>query len=155
MWDPGIYLRYTDERSRPFDDLVRRVHADSPQRVVDLGCGPGNLTVTLAERWPGAQVTGIDSSPEMIARARELDADAEFIVGDVRDWLPHDTDVVVSNATLQWVPDHTALLRRWMHALRPGDWLACQLPAARQRRRPRPPGDSRGRGRRAVARRSR
>ncbi len=127
MWDPAKYLAFTDHRSRPFVDLLARIHADAPRRVVDLGCGPGNLTETLAARWPDATVEAMDSSPEMVeaARARGIDAYA----GDVRDWSPRpDTDVVVSNAVLQWVPGHESLLAGWVAALPAGAWLACQVP---------------------------
>jgi trans-aconitate 2-methyltransferase len=129
MWDPAVYRRYGTERSRPFFDLVAQIGADKPRAVADLGCGPGNLTGTLAGRWPGARITGIDSSPEMIAQARELDATVEFRVQDVHDWHPGpDTDVLITNATLQWVPDHRKLLDRWVRELPPGAWLALQVP---------------------------
>ncbi|GIJ28032.1 trans-aconitate 2-methyltransferase [Micromonospora qiuiae] len=129
MWDPTTYLRYGDERSRPFHDLLARVGAERPRAVVDLGCGPGTLTATLAERWPGSRVVGLDSSAEMIARAAELDAPVTFDVADVRHWRPDpDTDVVVSNAVLQWVPGHRELLTRWAGELPPGAWLAVQVP---------------------------
>lgn len=129
MWDPQTYLRYGDERSRPFFDLVGRVGADRPRAVVDLGCGPGTLTAALAERWPDATVHGIDSSPEMIERAAAVDTRATFAVGDVADWKPEpDTDVVVTNAVLQWVPGHERLLTRWAAELPPGAWLAMQVP---------------------------
>ena len=129
MWDPITYLRYGDERSRPFHDLVARVPAERPRAVVDLGCGPGTLTATLARRWPRARLSGIDSSPEMIARASALDTPATFAVGDVRSWRPEpDVDVVVTNAVLQWVPGHRELLTRWAAGLPAGAWLAFQVP---------------------------
>lgn len=128
MWDPDTYLRYADERGRPQADLIRRIGATDPGTVVDLGCGPGNLTVELARRWPDARITGLDSSPEMIDAARDLGTAVDFRVADVRDWKPTG-DVVVSNATLQWVPDHLALLPAWAGALPPGAWLAFQVPA--------------------------
>jgi len=129
MWDPAVYRRYGDERSRPFVELVARIGAESPRTVVDLGCGPGHLTATLAERWPGAVVRGLDSSPEMIAEARAAGRRVEYAVGDVREWTPDpDVDVVVTNATLQWVPGHEELLTRWAAALPAGAWLALQVP---------------------------
>lgn len=129
MWDPAVYLRYGDERSRPYVDLTARVGADHPRTVVDLGCGPGNLTATLAERWPAARIVGLDSSPEMIAKAAALNTRAEFSTADVRDWTPSaDTDVVVCNAVLQWVPGHPDLLARWAGELPEGAWLAVQVP---------------------------
>ena len=112
MWNPDVYLAFADQRGRPFVDLLSRVGAENPRRVVDLGCGPGNLTVGLGQRWPGAIIEAVDSSPEMVAAARERGVDAA--VGDVRTWTPKpDTDVVLSNATLQWVPEHVELLVRW------------------------------------------
>jgi trans-aconitate 2-methyltransferase len=128
-WDPDRYLTYADERGRPFVELLARVDATSPARVVDLGCGPGNLTALLAERWPDAEVYGVDSSAEMIAKARAAHADIGFEVGDVRDWRPVESvDVLVSNATLQWVPEHLDLLPGLVAAVRPGGWLAFQVP---------------------------
>lgn len=128
MWDPASYLRFGDERSRPFADLLSRVGAERPRAVVDLGCGPGNLTATLAQRWPGARIRGIDSSPEMIERAA-ASYPLDFAVGDLREWIPEaDHDVVVSNAALQWVPGHEHLLPRWVAALPAGAWLAVQVP---------------------------
>jgi trans-aconitate 2-methyltransferase len=129
MWDPAVYSRYGAERSRPFADLVARIGADRPRAVADLGCGPGELTVTLAQRWPGARITGIDSSPEMIARAARLGVGVDFRVGDLREWRPGpDTDVLITNAALQWVPDHRELLDRWVRELPAGAFLAWQVP---------------------------
>lgn len=131
MWDPAQYLRFGDERSRPFYDLTARIGAIAPATVTDLGCGPGQLTASLAQRWPDAAVTGIDSSPEMIAAARAAGFAGQltFAAGDVRDWDPgQPVDVMVSNAVLQWVPGHQQLLPRWAGYLRPGGWLAFQLP---------------------------
>lgn len=127
QWDPAQYGKFADERNRPFVDLVGRIDATAPRRVVDLGCGPGNLTALLHERWPDAAVEGIDSSPEMIG---EASADGvAFRVGDIASWQPAaDTDVVVSNAAFQWVPSHRSLLREWAAALPSGAWLAWQVP---------------------------
>jgi trans-aconitate 2-methyltransferase len=127
MWSPDVYLAFADHRGRPFFDLLSRVGAEKPRRVVDLGCGPGNLTVTLAQRWPDASLEAWDSSPEMVESARERGVDAQ--VGDVREWTPKpDTDVVVSNATLHWVPEHPQLLVRWAGELAAGSWIAMQVP---------------------------
>nr|WP_202388364.1 methyltransferase domain-containing protein [Nocardioides flavescens] len=124
-------MSFADERGRPFVDLLARVGAESPDAVVDLGCGPGNLTALLAQRWPGARVAGVDSSPAMIDRARSEQAGSSvtFSVGDLRDWAPAGpVDVLVSNATLQWVPGHLDLLPRLLDAVAPGGWLAFQVP---------------------------
>ncbi len=126
-WDPTLYLDFDDHRSRPFHDLLARVGATAPRRVVDLGCGPGHLTGLLAARWPGAAVTALDSSAEMVAAARERGIEAERV--DVVDWMPSpDTDVVLTNAVLQWVPSHRELLPRWVGALPAGAWFAMQVP---------------------------
>jgi trans-aconitate 2-methyltransferase len=131
MWDPGQYRRFADERARPFFDLVARIGTDAPRSVVDLGCGPGDLTVDLARRWPGAAILGIDSSAEMIAAARrgERRPGVSFTVADLRDWQPDAAvDVLLCNAVLQWVPGHLGLLPRWVSWLSGGGWLAFQLP---------------------------
>jgi trans-aconitate 2-methyltransferase len=132
MWDPGQYQRYAGERARPFFDLLARVRAADPSYVADLGCGPGNLTAALAERWPGADVVGVDNSPEMISAA-EAEAERQpglsFTLADLRDWRPgRPVDVLISNAALQWVPGHMDLVRTWPDMLAPGGWLAIQLP---------------------------
>ena len=132
VWDPGQYLRYAGERARPFFDLLARVGATDPGYVADLGCGPGNLTAALADRWRAAQVVGVDNSPEMIGAAQ---AEAHgrgtlsFTLADIRGWQPdRPVDVLVSNAALQWVPGHLDVVRRWPGLLSPGGWLAFQLP---------------------------
>jgi trans-aconitate 2-methyltransferase len=127
-WDPAQYSRYADERGRPFIDLLARIDCAAPRRVVDVGCGPGNLTARLAARWPSAVVEGLDSSPEMISRAASVDG-VTFRVEDAASWtMPPDADVVISNATLQWVPGHQDLLRGWAASLPAGGWLAFQVP---------------------------
>jgi trans-aconitate 2-methyltransferase len=130
-WDPATYLRYAGERARPFVDLLAHVRAGSPGVVVDLGCGEGALTASLAQRWPEARVVGVDSSPEMLAAAAghaELGR-VSFERGDVRDWRPDaPVDVLVTNAVLHWVPEHPDLLRRWAGELAPGGELAVQVP---------------------------
>jgi trans-aconitate 2-methyltransferase len=130
-WDPAAYLRYGDERARPFVDLLARVGAVAPAVVVDLGCGEGALTASLAHRWPGARVTGVDSSPTMLAAAaaHTVPDRVEFVPGDVRTWRPTaPVDVLVANAVLHWVPGHDRLLAEWPSALAPGGWLAVQVP---------------------------
>lgn len=133
-WDPLQYARFADHRSRPFHELLARVGARDPRLVVDLGCGNGPLTLTLAERWPDARVVGVDSSPEMLAAARELDADGrvEWVEADLSSWdvasLGATPDVIVSNATLQWVERHLPLLEAWTAALPVGGWVALQVP---------------------------
>jgi trans-aconitate 2-methyltransferase len=130
-WDPDRYLTYADERGRPFVELLARVEAESPATVVDLGCGPGNLTALLARRWPEADVLGLDSSPEMVAKARRTTPAMRFEVADLRAWASADgepVDVLVSNATLQWVPGHLDLLPALVGRVRPGGAFAFQVP---------------------------
>ena len=128
-WDPAVYTRFSGERSRPFVDLTARIRAGSPAEVVDMGCGEGTMTAGLADRWPGAHVTGVDSSPEMLAKASPVPGRLDFVEGDVAEWAPPGpVDVVVSNAVLHWIPGHAALLHRWAGWLSPGGWLAVQVP---------------------------
>lgn len=130
QWDPERYLRYADERGRPFVELLARVRAQAPATVTDLGCGPGNLTTLLADRWPDAAITGVDASAEMIAKARTLESSVRFETADLRAWLrtAEPVDVIISNATLQWVPGHLDLLPALVEHVRPGGWLAFQVP---------------------------
>jgi trans-aconitate 2-methyltransferase len=133
-WDPVQYLHHGDERARPFFELIDRVGADRPRTVVDLGCGPGTLTARLHHLWPDARIHGLDSSAEMIAVARSsattgTGAEVSYEVGDISQWRPDPgTDVVISNAVLQWVPGHRQLIRQWTAALHSGAWLGFQVP---------------------------
>lgn len=133
-WDPDQYAKFAYERNRPFHELLARVRAVEPALVVDLGCGNGPMTLELAQRWPAARVVGVDSSPEMIAAARALDTSGrvEWAEADVGTWdistLGAAPDVIVSNATLQWVPMHLPLLETWVGALAPDGWIAVQVP---------------------------
>jgi trans-aconitate 2-methyltransferase len=131
-WDPVKYVQFGDYRDRPFFDLTGRIQAESPRKVLDLGCGPGNLTATLARRWPEAQVVGLDSSSQMLAKAAVQTEEHErlsFEQADIAGWMPSaETDVVVTNAALQWVPGHQEMLARWLEAVQPGAWFAMQVP---------------------------
>jgi trans-aconitate 2-methyltransferase len=136
-WDPSQYLRYADERSRPFFDLLARVRAPAPSLVVDLGCGPGSLTRTLLQRFPDAEVIGVDSSEEMIEAAESEGPFARltYVCADLRSWLSASgpeagaPDVVVANAVLQWVPGHLDLIETLARRLAPGGTFAFQVPA--------------------------
>lgn len=128
QWDPQTYLAFGDERARPFADLLARVGAEAPATVADLGAGPGTLTAQLVRRWPGATVHAVDASPQMVARAREQPGltvhDADLVT-----WrAPAPVDVLVANASLQWVPGHLDLLPRLTDQLAPGGWFAMQVP---------------------------
>lgn len=128
-WDPERYLTYADERGRPFVELLARIGASSPRLVADLGCGPGNLTQLLKQRWPDAGILGLDSSPEMIAKARERGDGVRYEVTDVRELDPDDRiDVLISNATFQWVPGHLDLLPSLAARVQPGGWFAFSVP---------------------------
>ncbi len=127
-WDPRQYLSFADERSRPFADLIARVPGPA-STVVDLGCGAGNLTSILRRRWPEAEVTGIDSSPQMIERARHDDPSTTYLQADIATWRPErPVDVIVSNAALQWVHGHRSLLPELIGRLRDGGRFAFQVP---------------------------
>jgi trans-aconitate 2-methyltransferase len=136
-WDPAQYLRHADHRARPFTDLLARVPGlptDSP-RIADLGCGPGNITTLLAERWPTARITGYDNSPEMLTRAHGHAGPTpgggrlDFAHADVRTWAPEEPyDLIVSNATLQWIPGHCERFGEWTAGLKPGGTFAFQVP---------------------------
>ena len=128
-WHPERYLAFDDHRTRPAADLLARVPLSAPERVVDLGCGPGNSTVLLAERWPDAEVIGVDSAATMLAKARDSGLAAHLLEADIADWTPAaPVDLLFSNAALHWLPDHQALLPRLLAHLRPGGVLAIQMP---------------------------
>src|SRR5262245_58530597 len=131
-WDPDRYLRFAEERTRPCRELAARVAVGAPQGVIDLGCGPGNSTQVLAERWPQARLTGLDSSREMIDKARKDAPARNWVVSDIGNWAATSTDsfdVVFSNAALQWVPDHAAIFPKLLSHVAPGGALALQVPS--------------------------
>ncbi|KOU57802.1 trans-aconitate methyltransferase [Streptomyces sp. MMG1533] len=141
-WDPAQYLRHADHRARPFADLLARVPdlparpPAGPPRIADLGCGPGNVTTLLAGRWPAAHITGYDNSPEMLDKAHADHAGPtpgggrlDFAHADVLTWAPPEPyDLIVSNATLQWVPGHVERFAQWVAGLVPGGTFAFQVP---------------------------
>ncbi|MBV8889019.1 MAG: trans-aconitate 2-methyltransferase, partial [Alphaproteobacteria bacterium] len=128
-WDAGQYLFFANERTQPALDLVARIESEAPARIVDLGCGPGNSTGLLLARWPQAAVTGIDNSPEMLAAAGRDHPDIMFAPADIATWSPVKRyELVFSNAALQWVGDHAAVVGRWLAAVAPGGALAVQMP---------------------------
>jgi trans-aconitate 2-methyltransferase len=130
VWDPTQYLRFADERLRPALDLLARVPLEAPARVVDLGCGPGNVTAILKQHFPAASVTGVDASAAMLARARAAASDCAFMQGDFFTWTPEQPpDLIFSNAALHWVGGHETLFPRLLSLLAPGGVLAVQMPA--------------------------
>ena len=128
-WDPGQYLKFADHRLRPALDLMARIPPIAARRIYDLGCGPGNITRLLADRWPDAQVAGVDGSAEMLAKARALAPGLEFVQADLATWVPPaPAELVFSNATFQWLGDHETLFPRLLSFVKPGGVLAVQMP---------------------------
>jgi trans-aconitate 2-methyltransferase len=128
-WNPAQYLRFAEERLRPARDLIARLPDRSFARIADLGCGAGNVTRLLAEKFPDARITGVDTSPEMLEAARKELPDATWVQADLATWQPAaPPDLVFTNATLHWLGDHTRLLPRLLGLLAPGGVLAVQVP---------------------------
>lgn len=128
-WDPELYSRFEDERTRPARDLLAQVFLPESGLIVDLGCGPGNSTALLAARFPQATITGIDTSEAMLARAAERLPACRFERADIAAWVPDQPpDLLYANASLQWLDDHPVLLPRLFEVLGPGGVLAIQMP---------------------------
>ncbi|MDR3683907.1 MAG: methyltransferase domain-containing protein [Geothrix sp.] len=133
-WDPAQYLRFDAERLRPALDLLARVPLEAPEEVVDLGCGPGHIAKILKVRWPSARVTGVDRSAEMLERAATDAPELQWRQADLAEWRPdRPVDLIYANASLHWLDDHSALFPRLMAALKPGGWLAVQMPRNQDR----------------------
>jgi len=129
QWDVSQYLRFGGERLRPALDLMLHLPTQNPARILDLGCGTGNLTALLQQRWPRAEVLGVDGSDDMLAKARLNVPQARFVAADLNHWVPeHKLDLIYTNATLQWLPDHAQLFPRLLSFLNPGGCLAVQMP---------------------------
>ena len=128
-WSAEQYLKFADERTRPARDLLAHVPLDQPRLAYDLGCGPGNSTELLIERFPQARIIGVDSSPDMLAKARRSHPKAEFAEADLANWQPKEKpDLLFANAVFQWVPDHVQVLKRLLTALSEDAVLAAQMP---------------------------
>lgn len=128
-WNPEQYLKFGDHRLRPGLELLERIQSATPRLICDLGCGTGKLTRLLAERWPAAQVVGIDHSREMLSEARGEKSAVQWVAADLRDWQPESPpDLIYSNATLHWLEDHRELFPRLLSLLKPGGVLAVQMP---------------------------
>jgi trans-aconitate 2-methyltransferase len=128
-WSAQQYLKFENERTRPVGDLLAQVPLDNPARVVDLGCGPGNSTELLIQRFPDAEVLAVDSSPDMLRQARERLQGCTFLESDLSTWTPEQrTDLLFGNAVFQWVPEHPKVLARLLKVLPAGGVLAVQMP---------------------------
>ena len=128
-WDPVQYRRFSGHRLRPVVDLLGRVPLDAPQTVVDLGCGEGAATRLLRERWPHADLTGVDSSTEMLKIAAREITSVHWQQADIRSWKPAaPVDLMFSNAALHWLEDHTSLFLHLAEAIKPGGVMAVQMP---------------------------
>jgi trans-aconitate 2-methyltransferase len=130
-WQPEQYLRFEEERTRPCRDLVKSIEV-SPRTVIDLGCGPGNSTAVLVERWPSAEVTGLDSSDSMLGRATSASTPVRWMQQDIAEWAAQEEplfDIVFSNAALHWVGEHATIFPLLMRRVAPGGVLAVQMPA--------------------------
>ena len=128
-WNPEQYLKFADHRLRPALDLLARIPAENPETIIDLGCGPGNITEWLQRRWPQARITGVDSSGEMLDSARAKHPDLAWEQADIETWLPKvRADIIYSNAALQWLDHHRPLFAHLFAALAPGGVLAVQMP---------------------------
>ncbi|MEZ4869523.1 MAG: methyltransferase domain-containing protein [Caldilineaceae bacterium] len=128
-WDPNQYLKFSDHRLRPALELLDRVPLEAPQVIYDLGCGTGQITRLMAERWPTATVYGLDSSQEMLTKAAAEPSRVQWIEADIGAWSPAEPlDLLYSNATLQWLAGHEELFPRLASYLKPGGCLAVQMP---------------------------
>ena len=129
VWSPGQYLKFAGHRLRPALDLLARVDVEDPGIVYDLGCGPGNSTILLKNRWPEASITGLDNSPDMLAQAEKDHPELLWAEADLADWsAPVPADVLFSNAVLHWLDEHESRFPRLMQSLKPGGVLAVQMP---------------------------
>src|SRR2546427_11715822 len=129
MWSPEQYERFKDERSQPFWDLVALVESRPRMRVVDLGCGTGELTRALHEKLGAAETLGIDNSASMLAKAPAVTG-LRFEAAAIESFEPHRPfDLLFSNAALHWIADHDALFRRLRNTIADGGQLAVQMPA--------------------------
>jgi trans-aconitate 2-methyltransferase len=131
VWDPNQYLKFGDERTQPCRDLVARITVPAVQRIIDLGCGPGNSTQVLTVRWPSAEIVALDNSPEMAAQARAALPGVRLVEADISAWASTEThrfDIVFSNATLHWAPDHAQLFPILLDRVAPRGALAVQMP---------------------------
>lgn len=130
-WNSNLYLRFASERTQPARDLVQRIKLDDPARIIDLGCGPGNSTEVLSQRWPHAHIIGIDNSPEMIYAAQTNYPQRHWTTADMNFWVPSEPlSLIFSNAAIQWLDHHDYHLVRWMNSIESGGAFAFQIPSS-------------------------
>jgi trans-aconitate 2-methyltransferase len=128
-WNPDLYLRFGKERIQPSIDLVSRIKIDYPSKIIDIGCGPGNSTQVLVQRWPHSNIIGIDNSPAMIEKAKKDYPHQNWEILDAgKDKFPDTYDIIFSNATIQWIPDHEALINKLFSCLNKKGIIAIQIP---------------------------
>ena len=128
-WNPDLYMQFRSERTQPSIDLIARINPIEPKSIIDIGCGPGNSTQVLVNRWPKAKITGLDSSTAMIKKARHDYPNQEWIVADALTYVSEiKFDIVFSNAVIQWIPNHQALLKRFHDMLSESGLIAVQIP---------------------------
>jgi trans-aconitate 2-methyltransferase len=128
-WNPELYLKFNKERIQPSVDLVSRIDITNPSRIIDIGCGPGNSTQILSRRWPECKITGVDNSKAMIEKAKKDFPDQEWQLLDAgKDEIPGKFDIIFSNATIQWIPNHFELLKKFKDMLSSSGVVAVQIP---------------------------
>jgi trans-aconitate 2-methyltransferase len=131
-WNPELYLKFKNERTQPSIDLTFRINIENPENIVDVGCGPGNSTQILVQRWPDSQITGIDNSPGMIEKARSDYPNQKWVLSGAYEFNPdYQFDIVFSNATIQWIPNHETLIPKLLSLVKKNGALAVQLPQFR------------------------
>ena len=130
-WNPDLYLKFKRERTQPAIDLCKRVELVSPKKILDVGCGPGNSTAILRDRWPDAMVTGLNNSPEMINKAKLNYPDGQWVLANATEYSEKGYDLIFSNAAIHWMPDHENLLSHLMSLLNENGILAVQVPSNR------------------------
>ena len=131
IWNAASYLTFSSERTRAAFDLAARIPLRDPATIADLGCGPGNSTQILRQRWPDASILGIDNSPQMVEAAEQEFPDQNWLLADLSEWTPDQpVDLIYSNAALQWLPNHQRLIPRLFALAAPGGVLAFQIPSS-------------------------
>jgi len=129
IWKPVQYLKFENERLRPALDLLAQINMAKPKIIKDLGCGTGNITKIMKDRWPDAQITGIDSSEAMLTQAKKVSRDITWEIADLNTWeAAETTDIIFSNATYHWLDNHDILFPKLMKSLNPDGILAIQMP---------------------------